>query len=140
MKFPEQALAQIDATRQRITEWRATRLRLSPMPGELWRSAVELARTYGVSPIARALSLDHASLRKRLGETASTKLNTKNVATEQPQQFVELPMSAQPFGAGLPVVALALSDGSGARLELQLGSVAAPDVVRIAQAIWSTRR
>src|SRR5690242_8398016 len=47
---------------QRIEQWRLTRTQHGPMPGEHWEEATWLARSLGVSPVARALGLGYRSL------------------------------------------------------------------------------
>src|SRR5690242_12383451 len=44
---------------QRIEQWRLTRTQHGPMPGEHWEEATWLARSLGVSPVARALGLGY---------------------------------------------------------------------------------
>ena len=58
----------IEEMRQRVREWRARRLKLEPMPGELWDSAVALAGEHGVYRVARTLRVDYGALKQRLEE------------------------------------------------------------------------
>lgn len=62
----------LDALRGQIQNWRESRKVPGPMPGELWDGAVVLARKFGVCRIARALTLDYTSLRKRAEKVLST--------------------------------------------------------------------
>jgi hypothetical protein len=44
--------------KHRVQAWRDARNGPEPMPVELWRDAVELAREYGICLIARAVGID----------------------------------------------------------------------------------
>ena len=56
--------------RLRLAEWRKGHARRTPLPDEIWKAAVELARRHGVYRTARSLPIDNASLRKRLNRSA----------------------------------------------------------------------
>ena len=49
------AAGEVKELRGRIEQCRLTRTRQGQMPEELWSAAVSAARSYGVSPVARAL-------------------------------------------------------------------------------------
>ena len=53
----------LEAARRGIKSWRAERLKLGPMPGELWAEAIALASEVGVARVARALEMDHTPCR-----------------------------------------------------------------------------
>jgi hypothetical protein len=52
--------------RQCLKRWRQTRQSRTRIPDEVWVSAVELARVYGVSRTARALRLGYYALKQRV--------------------------------------------------------------------------
>ena len=52
--------------RHRLAEWRKDHSQRTPLPDDIWKVAVELARRHGVYRTARSLPIDYASLRKRL--------------------------------------------------------------------------
>ncbi len=54
---------------ERLTEWRHARPPncKGRIPAEIWSEAVELAHSRGLAPISKALCLDYASLKKRMG-------------------------------------------------------------------------
>ena len=56
------AAEDLDEIRQRVSEWRASRPKLEPMPGELWDAAVALTGEHGVYRVARTLRVDYGSL------------------------------------------------------------------------------
>jgi hypothetical protein len=76
--------------RHRLTEWRRKHTRRTPLPDNIWKVAVELARRHGVYRTARSLPIDYASLRKRLNVAAPP-------TTVARPEFVEVLMTpAQP--------------------------------------------
>lgn len=75
--------AALGRVQRNIEQWRQTHRPRAPWPDELWRQAADLARAYGINPIARALRLDYYTLKKRVERTA----------TESPKadpQFLEI--------------------------------------------------
>lgn len=108
-------LAEIERIRQRIEEWRSTRDKMGPMPEDLWRRAIELARTHGISPVSRALKIDYTSLKQRLASQAEG----------SPTQFVEvtLPHSGWPTQTSVDI-----DRPDGARMKIWV--VGQTDLVR----------
>jgi hypothetical protein len=52
---------------RQLDQFRSTQPRRTKLPESLWQAAVELARQYGVYPVAQPLRLDYTGLKKRLG-------------------------------------------------------------------------
>jgi hypothetical protein len=108
---------QLDALRGLIQDWRQSRKVPGPMPGELWDAAVALAKEFGVCRIARALTLDYTTLRKRTEKTPAAGLVKPT--------FVQLPAALAPenvpstnLGATIEISA---RDGSRMRIHLETG-------------------
>jgi hypothetical protein len=89
---------------RRLSEWRSSHPRRSPLPERFWTEAVGLARKHGVYRTARTLPVDYVNLRKRLRGAASQEALTR-------LQFVEL--SPAPAGSGYCVEVLRVH-GNGA--------------------------
>jgi hypothetical protein len=51
---------------RQLDQFRSTQPRRTKLPESLWQAAVELARQYGVYPVAHPLRLDYTGLKKRL--------------------------------------------------------------------------
>jgi len=120
--------------RERIDDWRSTRVKLWPMPAELWDEAAELARELGVRPVQRALRLNHESLRRRVEAEALSR-----GSAEAAGEFVEL-SAAQLLGlpvAGGPVIELC--DGNGVRLTVWLGAGSTLDTAGLVEAFRGRR-
>jgi hypothetical protein len=68
---------------RQLDQFRSTQPRRTKLPESLWQAAVELARQYGVYPVAHPLRLDYMGLKKRLGVPIIRRKATK-------PEFVEL--------------------------------------------------
>jgi hypothetical protein len=128
------AAERVKELRGRIEHWRSTRVKLWPMPAELWDEATVLARELGVPAVQRSLRLNHESLRRRVEEGASP-----GRSGEAAGEFVEL-SGAQLLG--LPVAAgpvIELCDGDGVRLTVRLAVGSTLDVARLVEAFRGRR-
>jgi hypothetical protein len=52
---------------RQLDQFRGSQSGRTKLPEALWQAAVELARQYGVYPVAHPLRLDYARLKKQLG-------------------------------------------------------------------------
>jgi len=136
-KHHEALSPQIEETQKRFEHWRATRTKRSPIPEELWASAVDLARAHGVWPVVRVLKLNSAALKQRLEKTERT--DSVVAPAEGTARFVELPTPQFFAPAAQPALVLTLCDGAGTRLELRLRESSAVDVAGLAAA-WRSQR
>lgn len=89
---------------RRLTEWRSSHPRRSPLPEQFWTEAAGLAHKHGLYRTARTLPIDYANLRKRLRSAAP-------VVAVPGLQFVELSPAAA--GTGYCVEVLRVQ-GNGA--------------------------
>ena len=121
--------AEVEDLRLQLQEWRLIRTRLGPLPAEIWDSAVNLAKTFGVGAISKAVGLDYTWLRKRTREAGPS-------ASGAPR-FIELPsrlmaMKAATVGpdiAAVParsmvggsVIDISSADGAHMRMCLEAG-------------------
>lgn len=127
--------ARVRELREQIAHWRRTRAKRSPMPAELWRAAVALARGGGTYPIARAVRVDYESLARRVAEAGASERGGAAV----PAEFVEL-TGAQLLGASTasgPVVEL--TDADGVHVTIRLAGGARLDVAEVVHG-FRTRR
>jgi hypothetical protein len=53
---------------RQLEDFRSSQPGRVKLPDSLWQAAVELARQYGLWPVAHPLRLDYMRLKKRLGE------------------------------------------------------------------------
>jgi hypothetical protein len=129
--------ADIDDVFRQIEQWRHTRVKLSPMPEELWEAAVAVARDEGLYATARRLRLNYQSLKARVDRRPAP-LDTASDETVAPS-FIELaPMAPKGLGAAASVIEL--SNGAGERLSIQLAAGAIVDVVGLAEIFWGRTR
>jgi hypothetical protein len=69
---------------KQLEQFRSSRPARTRLPGSLWQAAEELARRYGVYPVAHAPRLDYTRLKKRLGGALSPRRKSPKAS------FVEL--------------------------------------------------
>ncbi len=67
---------------RQLDQFRSTQPRRTKLPESLWQAAVELARQYGVYPVAHPLRLDYMGLKKRLGVPIVRRKATKPAFVE----------------------------------------------------------
>jgi hypothetical protein len=113
-----------------LIAWRQQQSGHTRLPETVWSAATALARTQGVSAVARKLHLDYHKLWHRLAG--------KSVPTVAPPTFVELQV-AEPSGPTVGEVAVELSDGTGARMTLRWRSEL-PTLVALAETFWRRSR
>lgn len=113
--------------RGRFEAWRRRhRPARSRIPDLLWKLAIGLVGTHGLSRTAIALGVDYYSLKKHVEEAAGQRSGPA---------FVELPS---------PVVVpkhclFELANGSGATMRVQLTGYDAADVEALARGFWDAR-
>ena len=104
----------LEAARRGIKSWRAERLKLGPMPGELWAEAIALASEVGVARVARALEMDHTALSRRVNPPRSSTRRPSLARSE----FVEV---SRPLPVAKAVsTVIELTSSSGSRLMVRL--------------------
>jgi hypothetical protein len=119
--------ARVREVRDQIALWRRTRAKRSPMPADLWREAVALARDGGTYPIARAVRVDYESLARRVAEAGARDRGGAVPAAA----FVEL-TGAQLLGSCTPPGSVVeMVDADGVRLTIRLAGGAPLDVAEV---------
>jgi hypothetical protein len=125
---------------QRIEKWRVTRKQHGPMPGELWEEATRLARSLGVSPVARALGLGYSSLPQRVRGGSESRAGA---APTSASGFVEIHPAER---LGVPLAGssqcgtlVEVVGGEGARLTIRLPAHLALDVEGLVAAFRGRR-
>jgi len=103
---------------RQLEEFRSTRPHRTRLPEALWKAAVELARVYGLHPVAQPLRLDYMGLKKRLGEVPVARKKAAAPA------FVEL-ISSHPATVSDCVIEFESSTGS--KMRIQWKNSSAPD-------------
>jgi hypothetical protein len=139
MGRPETRLpdVRIDPLRQQIERWRRTRTKRSPMPEQLWRGAMGLAREYGVYAAAQALRLSYSSLRTRT-EAVGVLPRKADKRSRSQTTFVELAVTPPAAGAAPsgPIVEVTGPQGQRLTVRLRDGEL---DVAELIRECWSGR-
>ena len=109
---------------RQLDQFRSTQSARTRLPESLWQTAVELARQYGVYPVAQPLRLDYMRLKKRLGEPPSPRRKAAKAS------FVEL---VAPYPATLDGCVIEFESSRGGKMRIQW-KAAAPDWVSLLRA------
>ena len=109
---------------RQLEQFRSAQPGRTKLPESLWQAAVELARQYGIYPVAHPLRLDYMGLKKRLGGVPSRRKATKPA-------FVELvPRQATP----LEECVIEFDAPSGSKMRIQWKASAPRDWVSLLRA------
>lgn len=122
----------MEAVRTRFEQWRSSRSRKSPIPDELWKLAIDVARQQGVNRAAQHLHLDAGKL-KRLIVAASPRRSKR---PRQPR-FVEL---IAPPTAACPEYMIEFESAAGSKMRVHWKTAAAPDWVNLLRAWRASER
>jgi hypothetical protein len=122
-----------DRARRAFERWRETRARGTRIPDSLWRTAVALARKYGISKAVLALHVDYYALKERLDAEALEPTGSK----EPRPRFLEISAGAAGPAGGC---VLEIEDRGRARLRIELKGEATSQIERVARALWSAAR
>ena len=125
----------LEGVRRRIEQWRQTRKVRSPIPDSLWTAAVRMVNAYGMNRTARALRLNYYGLKKRVEQQAVGAAGVSE--TKGTARFVEL---ASFSSAGSCECLLELENACGAKMRIQLKSIAMPDLAALSQTFWNQRQ
>lgn len=105
----------LEQAKLELAQWRSENGAPTPIPGEIWEKAVQLARRHGVGEVARALRLDYGRLKRRV-EGLNPAVSTPPI---NQSTFIELlPLSA-PAVIGRCKVEVESRRGDGLRLTLR---------------------
>ncbi len=126
----EAAHGSLEQVQQRFEEWRGQRKRCSPIPGALWKAAVDIANEQGLNQAARALRLNYYDLKKRVEAAEGSGPRPQRAA------FVELIAPAASGGAEC-IVELENARGAKMRIALKGGGA---DLMALSRAFWERAR
>ena len=110
---------------RQLDQFRSTQPRRTKLPESLWQAAVELARQYGIYPVAHPLRLDYMGLKKRLGAVPILRRKATKPA------FVEL---IAPHATPLEECVIEFDAPSGSKMRIQWKASAPRDWVSLLRA------
>ena len=110
---------------RQLDQFRSTQPRRTKLPESLWQAAVELARQYGLYPVAHPLRLDYMGLKRRLGGASTRRRKISKPA------FVEL---VTPARAQLEEYVIEFESSGGNKLRVHRKSSAPPDWANLLRA------
>ena len=133
---PGQSLEQLGL---RLKGWREARVRGQRIPMELWAAAVDMARQFGVQPVAKGLRVDYKRLKRRVqgvgGVAPAGKIDTRKVDT----RFVEMVVSAPSAAPGRCECTVEMENAQGAKMRVQLSGNALGPLDVVCRSFWGAR-
>jgi hypothetical protein len=118
----------LEQLRRRFEEFRNAQPGHSRLPEALWAAAAELAKRYGVNPTARALRLEYAGLRKRVGNRGQPKRKRTAATTPSFMEFVA------PGAKAVTNCTVEVETAQGGKLRLELKAVAITEIAGLIRA------
>jgi hypothetical protein len=116
----------ITQLQRQLEQFRSAQPGRTKLPESLWHAAVELARQYGVYPVAHPLRLDYTRLKKQLGGP----LTRRQKRTNKPA-FVEL---IAPSRTTPEECVIEFESSGGSKMRIQWKSTAPPDWTNLLRA------
>lgn len=110
---------------RQLDQFRSTQPQRTKLPEPLWQAAVELARQYGIHPVARPLRLDYMGLKRRLGGVPALRRKAGKPT------FVEL---TAPREVPLAEYAMDLESPHGSKMRIQWKASTPQDWVSLLRA------
>jgi len=117
---------------RQLEDFRSSQPGRVKLPDSLWQAAVELARQYGLWPVAHPLRLDYMRLKKRLGEVPPPRRHKG-----APPSFIEV-VATQP--AVLETWVIEFESARGAKMRIQWKATTPPDWTNLLQAWRETEK
>jgi hypothetical protein len=117
---------------RQLEDFRSSQPGRVKLPESLWQAAVELARQYGLWPVAHSLRLDYMRLKKRLGEVPPPR---RRKAATGPS-FIEV--VAQP--AAQEGCVMEFESARGAKMRIHWRATTPPDWTNLLHAWRETER
>ena len=120
----------LEQVKQRLAQWRASRVRGQRIPRVLWAAVVELATQGDAQQIAQELRIDYERLMKRLGRGTMV----ASAGAEQ-TRFIEF-VAPGALGAGECVIEMQNTRGAKVRIQLKGGDLPGC-VASVSNSFWS---
>lgn len=108
----------LEQLKRRFEEFRSTQITRGRLPESLWKEAAEIARRYGLNPVAQTLRLDYNRLKKRMAVTASRDVSKRTKERRPAADFLEL-IQAAPRATQDCHIEVETSHGAKLRVELK---------------------
>jgi len=116
----------LEGVRRRFANWRGRRKRGARIPAELWQAAVSLFPHYSVHQISSALRLGAEDVRNRIEHEKDGGISDYH--------FWDLRLSE--LQANISECRLRAEDGAGRKVELELKSIEAGQLLQLLAGLW----
>ena len=124
---------EIERLQQRLEGWRMNRKGRLRIPERFWNAAVELARSYGVWKVAKALRLDYYNLKERCDGTAGASAATNQAAPS----FIEVAPSP---ALQIAECVIELENADGGRIRMHFKGERLPNAESVCTEFLKNRR
>ncbi len=125
------AIAQdLEGVRRQFEQWRGRRKRGARIPGELWQAAVSLFPRYTAHQISNALRLGHEDVRNRIEQEKDEGASG--------YRFWDLRLSE--LQTNISECRLRAEDGAGRKVELELKSIEAGQLLQLLAGLWGRQQ
>jgi hypothetical protein len=126
---PKAIEGDLEQVRERFENWRENRKRGTRIPADLWQAAVSLYPCYSVNQISKTLRLGYEDVLSRVG-------NERDGGGKD-FRFWELRLSE--LKAQIGECRLRAEDGAGRKVELELKSIEAGQLLQLLGGLWGER-
>ncbi len=124
------AIAQdLEVVRRQFESWRSGRKRGARIPAELWQAAVSLSPRYTVNQISRALRLGYEDVRSHV----------ETVKAEGASDLHFWDFRLAELQTNISECRLRAEDGAGRKVELELKSIEASQLLQLLAGLWGER-
>ena len=120
----------LEGVRELFESWRESRKRGARIPAELWQAAVSLYPRFSVNRISRALRLGYEDVRSRV----------ENERNDGAKDFSFWQLRLSELQAQIGECRLRAEDGAGRKVELELKSIEAGQLLQLLAGLWGERQ
>ena len=120
----------LEEVRERFESWRESRKRGARIPADLWQAAVSLFPRYSVNRISRTLRLGYEDVRARVGGERE----------EEAKDFRFWELRLSELQTQIGECRLRAEDGAGRKVELELKSIEAGQLLQLLGGLWGERQ
>ena len=121
----------LEEVQKQFDAWRKTRAHRTPIPDQLWKAAVSLARSHSVSKVSKTLRVHYTELQKRVNPEVSVKTAPDPPAA--PINFVEYPMPMDHKSECL----VEMENHHGDKMRIFLSGERTLDLLSLGRSFWS---
>jgi hypothetical protein len=121
----------LEEVQKQFDAWRQSRKHRTPIPKQLWKAAISLARHHSINTISRTLRLNHTELQKRVSLEAFA-----NKAPDPPSPYINFVEYAMPL-ANKTECFVEMENHNGDKMRIFLSGERTLDLLSLGRSFWS---